>query len=370
MKPPRDDTRNDIEQRTSGEGASNHGVVVDCVVIGGGPAGLSTAVNMGRMRRSVVVVDDRDGRSLWGQTNRNYLGFPDGIPAAEIRLAGRRQAARYGARFVYGHVLAASVVDGAERLYRIDVEPCPEPRPVDAAGRASNAARDLEVGRSVGEQDLGETARIVARTVVIATGVRDCFPEFPGWEQCVGRSLFWCINCDGYETIGRKVAVIGADEDAAETALQMLEFTPDVTLVAGTDSGFEIDAGRLADLASNGVAAHPVAVARYLNDGDRIDGLVLADAASARLDVEMVFQYHRPVARSEVATMLGVELDEIGQIVVDGNQQTNLPGVYAAGDVTHPHNHSISAAVHEGTEASCSANYYLYRPVQKSPCDA
>ncbi len=64
--------------------------------------------------------------------------------------------------------------------------------------------------------------------------------------------------------------------------------------------------------------------------------------------------------------MLGVQLDDIGQIVVDANQHTNLPGVYAAGDVTHPHNHQISAAVHEGNEAACAANYHLYRPVQKA----
>jgi thioredoxin reductase (NADPH) len=64
--------------------------VFDCVIVGGGPAGLSAAVNLGRFRRSVLLVDDRDGRSLWSQTTRNYLGFPDGIPAADIRLLGRR----------------------------------------------------------------------------------------------------------------------------------------------------------------------------------------------------------------------------------------------------------------------------------------
>jgi glycine/D-amino acid oxidase-like deaminating enzyme len=85
---------------------------VDCAIIGGGPAGLSAAVCLARMRRSVLVVDDRDGRSLWGQTNRNYLGFPDGIPAAEIRLAGRRQAARYGTKFLSGRVSAASQDEG------------------------------------------------------------------------------------------------------------------------------------------------------------------------------------------------------------------------------------------------------------------
>jgi len=365
MRPVAGDPSGNVSGITSGND-SGADRVVDCVVVGGGPAGLSAAVNMGRMRRSVVLVDDRDGRSLWGQTNRNYLGFPDGIPAAEIRLAGRRQAAAYGTRFVHGHVRAASCVAGPERLFRIELDPCTEPRPLDAAGQVANAARDLDVGRSLGERFLTEPTAVVGRTVVIATGVRDCFPEFDGWEQCVGRSLFWCINCDGYETMGHRVAVVGPDEDAAQTALQLLEFTPAVTVVAGADSGFEIGGARLGDLAANGIATFPFAVAEYRNADGRIDGLVLADPQATRLDVDMVFQYHRPDARAEVAVMLGVRLDAVGQVVVDESQQTNVTGVYAAGDVTHPHNHQISAAVHEGNEAACAANYYLYRPVQKA----
>ena len=105
---------------------------VDCVVVGGGPAGLSAAVNLGRMRRSVMVVDDRDGRSLWSQINRNYLGFPDGIPAAEIRLLGRRQAARYGARFLLGRVTVADQAGGRAA-----------PRTVRSLPRASPARRPM-----------------------------------------------------------------------------------------------------------------------------------------------------------------------------------------------------------------------------------
>ena len=97
---------------TSGQAVAQAGAPepvrqVDCAIVGGGPGGLSAAVCLARMRRSVLVIDDRDGRSLWGQTNRNYLGFPNGISAAEIRLAGRRQAARYGTRFLSGRVAAA-----------------------------------------------------------------------------------------------------------------------------------------------------------------------------------------------------------------------------------------------------------------------
>src|SRR5437868_7064693 len=76
----------------------------DCAIIGGGPAGLSAAVYLGRLRRTTVVIDAHEGRSLWYQVNRNYLGFPDGIEAAELRKLGRRQAANYGTRFREGDV--------------------------------------------------------------------------------------------------------------------------------------------------------------------------------------------------------------------------------------------------------------------------
>jgi thioredoxin reductase (NADPH) len=364
MKPGTDGTN----RPGTADGATQ---IVDCVVIGGGPAGLSAAVNMGRMRRSVVVVDDRDGRSLWGQTNRNYLGFPEGIPAAEIRLAGRRQAVQYGARLVHGHVRSAAAIAEPEPHYLLVLESCSGPgeEPGAYAGRPENVARDVEIGHALGEQDVAQPNEVRARTVIIASGVRDCFPEFDGWVECVGHSLFWCINCDGYETIGHTVAVVGPDEDAAETALQLLEFTRDVNLVAGSADGFEISEHRLAQIRAEGIGTYASEVEEYRNTAGHITGLVLADPQATRLDVDMVFQYHQPVARTEVASMLGVELDRIGQIMVDVSQQTNLPGVYAAGDVTHPHNHQISAAVHEGNEAACAANYSLYRPVQKAPAE-
>lgn len=339
-------------------------LAADCAIVGGGPAGLSAAVCLSRMRRSVLVIDDRDGRSLWGQTNRNYLGFPNGIPAAEIRLAGRRQAARYGTKFLSGRVVAASHDDGSFQL-RVEARVGEGER--ETAGRGINVKRDEELGSSLGEEKAIGPLDVVARTVILATGVRDNFPKFLDWAECVGRSLFWCIACDGYESIGKVVAVVGHDEDAVETALDLLDFTDKVTIVAGRAEGFDVPEKRLADLRDNGIRAYPHAVAAYPNANGQIEALVLDDPARTRLPVEMVFVYRRPTPRNEVAIALGLELNELGHIVVNSDQHTNVQGLYAAGDVTSPHDHQISAAVHEGNEAACAANYFLYRPVQKAP---
>jgi len=333
---------------------------VDCAIVGGGPAGLSAAVNMARMRRSVLVVDDRDGRSLWSQTNRNYLGFPDGIPAAEIRRQGRRQAANYGARFLRGRVTGAARDGDVFRLHVDD-------HAGEGAGTDVNIARDDELGRALGEEEADGPMEIVARTVILATGVRDPFPEFPGRDECVGRSLFWCIACDGYESIGCNVAVVGFDEEAVQTALDILDFTDKVTMVAGRSDGFDVPESRLADLAAGGIPIYACSVAEYQNENGQITGLVLADSCATRIPVEMVFAVRPPLARNEVAVGLGVAVDTRGQVIVDSEQHTNVAGVCAAGDMTSPHNHQVSAAVHEGNEAACTANYYLYRPEQKAP---
>ena len=337
----------------------------DCAVVGGGPGGLSAAVCLGRMRRRVLVIDDRDGRSLWSQINRNYLGFPDGIPAAEIRLQGRRQAARYGATFLLGRVTAA---DRDGDLFRLLVEgDATGGAGVDGAGTDANVARDEELGRSLGEIQAGHSQEVIARSVILATGVRDPFPRFPGRDDCVGRSLFWCIACDGYEAIGRSVGVVGHDEEAVEMALDLLDFTPKVTIAAGRSGGFTVPDSRLADLASNGIAAYHWPVTSYPNEDGQIRALVLGDPKKTSVPVDMVFTSHTPTARNEVARQLGVELNELGHIVVNTEQHTNVPGLYAAGDATSLHDHQVSAAVHEGNQAACAANYYLYRPVQRAP---
>ena len=338
---------------------------LDCLVVGGGAAGLSAAVNMGRMRRSVLLVDERD-RFLWRHTLHNYLGFPDGIQGAEIRRLGWRHAARYGVALVLGHV-ATATCEGDR--FRLRIERLPEGG-VPGHGPDPNVPRDAEMARMFGEVPQGGPMEVLARTVILATGVVGHFPEFPGRDECVGQSLFWCIHCEGYESIDRVVGVVGHDEDAVQTALDLLVFTDRVTIVAGRPEGFEVPASRLADLAGKGIAAHSCGVAEYENLGGQMRALVLDDPARTQVPVEQVYTVRRTRAANELARQLGLELNPLGQIVVTSEQHTNVPGAYAAGDATSLHDHQLSAAVHEGNQAACGANYHLYRPVQRAAGDA
>jgi thioredoxin reductase (NADPH) len=333
---------------------------VDCVVVGGGAAGLSAAVNMGRMRRSVLLIDERD-RFMWKHVAYNYLGFPDGIAAVDIRRLGWRQASKYGVQLLLGHV-ATAARDGDR--FGLRIERLPEGG-AWGRGPGPNVPRDAEMAGIFGEVPADGPVEVVARTVILATGVFGHFPEFPGRDECVGRSLFWCIHCDGYESIDRVIAVVGHGEDAISTALDLLEFTKHVTLIAGRPEGFEVPASRLADLAAAGIPAHQCAVAEYENHDGQITAVVMDDPSRTRLPVEQVYTVRRTRAANDLARQLGLELNPIGQIVVTSEQHTNVPGVYAAGDATSLHDHQMSAAVHEGNQAACGANYYLYSPDQR-----
>ena len=346
-------------------GAVKTSAEVDCLIVGGGAAGLSAAINLGRMRRSVLLVDARD-RFIWRHTINNYLGFPDGVSATDLRRRGWHQAARYGVRLMLGQVAEVSA-DGNgfhARVGRLHPDGMFGGRP------GPIPPRDAEMASMFEQPAEGSPLEVHARTVLLATGVMGHFPDFPGRDACVGESLFWCIHCDGWESAGKVVGVVGCDEEAAETALDLLDFTSNVTIVAGRAEGFDLPPARLDDLRANGIAAHPVGVAEYRNSGGQMKALVLADAAGTVIPVEHVYAVQHSMAMTGLARQLGVAMEPNGQIAVNLAQETNVPGVYAAGDVTAPHNHQISAAVHEGNEAACAINYRLYRPVQKDPADA
>jgi thioredoxin reductase (NADPH) len=332
---------------------------IDCVVVGGGAAGLSAAINMGRLRRSTLLIDERD-RFIWTHKIHNYLGFPDGIAATELRRLGWRQAAKNGVELLIGHV--ATVTRDGDR-FRVTIERLPE----GGLRPGSGVPRDAEMASIFGEVPEGGPLEVIAGTFILATGVLGHFPEFTGRDQCVGKSLFWCIHCDGAESIDRVVGVVGHDEEAVSTALDLLVFTDKVTLVAGRPEGFDVPASRLADLAANGIAAYACAVAEYQNQAGQMQALLLDDTAHTRIPVEQVYTVRRSFAANTLARQLGLELNGLGQIVITSEQHTNVPGVFAAGDATDLHDHQFSAAVHEGNQAACGANWVLYTPAQRGP---
>ena len=303
----------------------------DCAVIGAGPAGLSAALYMGRMRRSVVVVDSDEGRSNWHQVNRNYLGFADGVSATDLRATGRKQAEKYGAQFLNDKVREVSY-EGEDRDRRFQLT--------------------TTSGHSV-----------TSRSLILATGVIDRFPVFEGSAECIGTSMFWCIICDGYEAIGKRIVVLGHGSRAASLALELLVFTPHVTLVAW-DGPLDVDEDKLRALQEHGVTIYDCDCANFSCSSRGMVTSIRLDTGEA-LEFDMLFVAQRIEPNNELANQLNLMEDDKGFIVVDAEAATNVAGVFAAGDITRLHNHQVSSAVHEGGMAAAAANYYLYEEWQQ-----
>lgn len=298
----------------------------DVLVIGGGPAGLSTALYLARLDRSVLLVDAGHGRSTWHQVNHNYLGFPGGVPARRLRELGREQLGEYEQVQCLNHK-----IDGIKQC-------------------------------SGGFTARGQAGEWRARAVVIATGVVDHYPHFEGWDEYVGRSMFWCITCDGYACKGKRVVIVGnLDETAAET-LQLQRFTSHLTLLTNSHER-SISEPFQQRLAAAGIPLIHDRIERINGEDGMCQELVTVEGQ--RLEFDQLFSVQGATPQSELAVDLGVSLTDAGYITVDTEQATNIPGVFAAGDVTRLHSHQISTAVHEGGQAAQAANYFLYPPELK-----
>jgi thioredoxin reductase (NADPH) len=298
----------------------------EVLVIGGGPAGLSAALYLARYDRTVALFDAGQGRSTWHQINHNYLGFPGGVAARRLRELGREQLAEYDQVTVFEH-------------------------------KITDLARDEH-----GFTASGQAGAWRGKAVILCTGVVDRYPHFDGWEEYVGRSMFWCITCDGYGCKAARVVVTGNSNAAAAEALQLRRFTRDISVLTNSQECW-ID-----DEFQQRLAKHNIPLIH-----DKIDSAIGTDGqfealctkGGRRIELDQLFAQHGATPQTRLAQDVGARLSRAGYIDVDTEQKTNVPGVYAAGDVTRLHSHQVTTAVHEGGQAASAANYFLYPPELK-----
>jgi thioredoxin reductase (NADPH) len=300
----------------------------DCVIVGGGPAGISAAIYLGRFNRSVLVIDSENtGRWHTHEINENYLGFPDGIPTIRLRELGKQQAEKFGAVFIKDTVTVA-----LKQQHHFICR--------------------------------GETGEYQAKTLLLATGVTDNYPQFPALKECLGNSLFWCITCDGHKTIDKHVLIVGASEEALTTALQFLNYTHKITIVTNTEPGeWKISDVLRERLQKHAIPVHEGKIAHVASDQGFIISVSLTTGEV--LPTDFMFNLQEAVPNIDLARQLSVATDAKGYILTENEQRTNIPRLYAAGDVTKAFAHQIVTAAHEGATAAQTANYELYHSYQK-----
>jgi thioredoxin reductase (NADPH) len=300
----------------------------DSIIIGGGPAGLSAAIYLGRFNRACLVIDAGHGRTWSHEVNDNFLGFPDGISSKVLRALGEQQARRFNAEFNHDRITSVS--------------------------------RESEVFVLKGTED-----NYKARTLILATGVKDVYPEaIENIADYIGRSLYWCITCDGYKVRGKNVMIVGDNDDAACTATQFLNFTDSVTFVTNqAENEHTLSAKWMERLLNAGIKFYEGKIAAVQGIEGMFETVTLDNGQ--QISLEYMFNQQPALPNNSIAKELGLTLSPKGYIETNEEQRTNVPFVYAAGDVTRPYSHQIITAAHEGSMAAQAANYDIYKPEQR-----
>ncbi|MFJ4685249.1 NAD(P)/FAD-dependent oxidoreductase [Streptomyces sp. NPDC088789] len=295
---------------TNGETADTRTEPYEAIVIGGGAAGLSAALILGRARRRTLVVDAGEPRNAPSAHMQGFL-TRDGMSPAEFLALGREEIARYG------------VVD-LVRDRAVDVT-----RDADGPEGAAAGAD----GRGSFRVTLASGGTVRARRLVVTTGLKDELPAVPGLAARFGNDVLHCPYCHGWEVRDRAFGVLATGPQSVHQALIVTQWSKDVTFFLHTVAEADLSERDLRRLAAAGVRLVPGEVAEVLVTDDRLTGVRLTDGSSHA--VEVLFTAPRPVPRTELLERLGAELDETpfgAYPVVDFTGQTSVPGVWAAGN--------------------------------------
>jgi thioredoxin reductase (NADPH) len=291
----------------------------EVIVVGGGIAGVSAAIYLGRAQRDVLVIDSGHSMAKWEPDVENYLGFPNGVGGEELLRYGRRQAERYGAHFVRDEVKAV-------------------------------------VKKRAGFTVRGRRKTYRTNRLLLATGIFHLPPEIPGVKECLGHSMFFCKDCDGCRVRKKRIAIIGANNEAVEYALGMMSYSPCVIVATnGKKVGWDKKHARW-------LAEYQIPVERK-----RITGVehrkrlirALTFAGGACVKIDYLFTTRGDIFHNELARKLGAKLDSDGQIEVDQCMRASVPRLYAAGCVT-PANCQMIIAAGQGAAAAQAINRDLF----------
>lgn len=287
----------------------------DVVIVGGGPAGLSAALVLGRCRRRVLVCDEGQPRNAASRALHGFL-TRDGTPPLHLLALGREELALYDVE-----VRSAAVRD----VSRLD--------------------DGFAVALEGGELD--------TRTVLLASGVRDRLPKVPGLSDCFGISVHHCPYCDGWEVRDKAIAVIGAGPSPAGLALSLKTWS---RAVSACTNGVRIRSAHRVQLTAHDIPIYESRITRL----EHMDGwarrLVFDDGHT--LDCEAAFFTAPQRQQSELAQRLGCEFTGRGTVKTDLLGQTCVPGIYVAGDASRDVQFAIVAAA-EGAKAGVAINQAL-----------
>ena len=285
----------------------------DCIIIGGGIAGLQASIQLGRYMHRVLVIDSGDGRSTLCRSYHNILGYPDGVSGQQLRELGRRQAEQLGVEWLNGKVKS---IDKENNGFQVKV----------TSGEAFTTER-----------------------LLLATGVMDRIPNFPALRPCLGISVYVCPDCDGYEVKGKRTIVIGSGKTGVEMAKTLTYWTKELIYINHEQKKLNQD--DLQILHDHQIQYIEMPVKQVLADESQLEGFLLESGVTIWGNYAFL-AFGGNEVRSQLAKQLGVEMLENKHLVIDPRtKMTNVHNVWAAGDVV-AHSEQVTIAMGEGSQAA------------------
>ena len=280
------------------------------IIIGAGPAGLTTGIYLGRYHRPPLLIDGGASRARWIPKSHNMLGFPQGIGGQALLAQLRTHAEQYGAQIRQ---------DSVEALRR------------DEEGFSVQLSKDI----------------VRSRYVVLATGVQDHLPPLAGAEEAVRRSVLRiCPICDAYEATGKKIAVIGDSPRGEREAAFLQTYSSSVTFIY---IGGAHDPERRSRTGAAGIDLIETSLEHLTIEQD---GLRVRLPSGQQREFDVFYSCLGCSPRNELATSLGAACDENSQLIVSSHCETSVPGLYATGDVVRGLNQVVVAAAEAAIAAT------------------
>lgn len=290
----------------------------DVVIVGGGPAGLSAALVLGRCRRRVLVCDAGQPRNAASQHLHGYL-TRDGISPRDFIRLGREELAGYDTVEIRDVIVS------------------------DARCVSSSFRTVLSTGETV-----------CSRKLLLATGVVDNVPQIEGVRELYGKSIFHCPYCDAWELRDQPIGIYGRGARGSGLSLELTGWSRDLILL--TDGPDELDEEDRERLARNGIAVRHERVLRVEGRDGILTHIHLASGES--IPRRAMFFTEGQEQRSQLTVSLGCEFTEKGTVSTGKYETTHLPGLYVAGDASRAVQWVVVAAA-EGAEAAFSINQAL-----------
>lgn len=296
--------------------------IQDCIIIGGGPAGRNAAIVLGRCRRKVLLFDTEQYRNKYSHGMHNYLTRDDILPADFIKITNN-ELNKYGVELVHKKII--------------------------------NAKKSEENVFLVLDEE-GTTYR--SKKLLVATGLTDKLPDIPGFKEFYGKSVFHCPYCDGWEVRDKKIGVYARNKEGWELALALKGWSNDVTLY--TDGKYKVKPAQKEHLDANEVPVVRLPIERLEGEEGQIKKIVFKNGDTC--DCEALFFVNGFDQQCNLAEAFGCEMSVKGVVLTNRFQQTNISGLYVAGDAAKDM-HFVVVAAAEGAKAGVTINKELQKEI-------